>query len=246
MLRKREYSPVLNRRRLRFAPRPAATLATLVAALAFIALGQWQLNRAAEKRALAEDFAGAGPALALPADSRDWPRYQRVTARGRYDSARQFLLDNRMQGGRAGVDALTPFVLDGGGVVLVNRGWQPFGATRDSLPDVAVAPERRTIAGRLDELPRPGIALEAPPAAGWPRLVSYPTTDQLATLLGRSIEPRIILLDADEPDGYVREWTLPGTTSGKHLAYALQWFAFAATAVAIWLALSLHRDGEDA
>jgi surfeit locus 1 family protein len=244
LLRKREYSPVLNPRRLRFAPRLSATIATLVAALAFIALGQWQLNRAAEKRALAEDFAGAGPARALPADSREWPRYQRVTARGRYDSARQFLLDNRIQDGRAGVEVLTPFVLDGGGAVLVNRGWQPFGATRDILPDVAVSAEPRTIAGRLDELPRPGIALAAPPAAGWPRLVTYPTADQLAAMLGRAIEPRIILLVADEPDGFVRAWSLPGTTPGRHLGYALQWFAFAATAVAIWLALSLHRDGE--
>ena len=237
---------MLKPRRLRFAPRLSATLATLVAVFAFTALGQWQLNRAAEKRALAEDFAGAGPALALPADSREWPRYQRVTARGRYDSARQFLLDNRIQSGHAGVEVLTPLLLDGGGAVLVNRGWRPFGATRDILPEVAVSPEPRTIVGRFDELPRPGIVLEAPPAAGWPKLVSYPTADQLATMLGRSIEPRIILLDADEPDGFVREWNLPGTTPGRHLAYALQWFAFAATAVAIWLALSLHRDGEDA
>jgi cytochrome oxidase assembly protein ShyY1 len=237
---------VLNTRRLRFTPRPFATFATLVAALAFAALGQWQLNRAAEKRALAEDFAGAGPAVALRADNRQLPRYQRVTARGRYDSARQFLLDNRVQGGRAGVEVLTPLLLDAGGAVLVNRGWQPFGATREVLPDVAVAAETRTIAGRLDELPRPGIALEAPPSAGWPRLVSYPTADQLATMFGRAIEPRIILLDADEPDGYVRDWRLPGTTPGRHLGYALQWFAFAATAVAIWLALSLRRDGEDA
>jgi len=237
---------VLNPRRLRFAPRPSATLFTLVAACAFIALGQWQLNRAAGKRELAEDFAGTGPALALPADSRHWPRYQRVTARGRYDNSHQFLLDNRIRGGRAGVDVLTPFVLDGGGVVLVNRGWQPLGATRDKLPDVTVSPETRVIAGRLDELPRPGIVLEAPPSTGWPRLVSYPTADQLAAQLGRTVEPRIILLDADEPDGFVREWRLPGTTPGRHLGYALQWFAFAATAVAIWLALSLHRDGEDA
>ena len=89
----REYSPVLNRRRLRFAPRLPATIATVVALLVFVALGQWQLNRAAEKRALAADYASAGPALALPADSRYLPRYQRVTASGRYDPDHQFLLD---------------------------------------------------------------------------------------------------------------------------------------------------------
>jgi surfeit locus 1 family protein len=240
----RKYSPVLNVRRLRFAPRPFATTATVVAVLVFAALGQWQLNRAAEKRALAVDFASVGPALVLPADSRELPRYQRVTARGQYDAAHQFLLDNRIHRGLAGVEILTPLLLESGGTVLVNRGWQPFGATRQALPDVAVSPETRTIAGRLDELPQPGLVLDAPPASGWPRLVSYPTADQIESMLGRDLQPRIILLDAAAADGFVRDWSLPGATPDRHLGYAVQWFAFAATAVAIWIAISLRRRGE--
>ncbi len=237
---------MLNAHRLRFAPRPFATLATVVAVLVFAALGQWQLNRAAEKRVLVAEFASAGPAVALPADSRQLPRFQRVTVRGRYDAAHQFLLDNRIQAGRVGVEVLTPLLLDSGGAVLVNRGWQSFGATREDLPEVAVSSGPRTIAGKLDELPRAGIALETPPASGWPRLVSFPTAEQLTTMLGRDLQPRIILLDAADPDGYIRDWKLHGTTPGRNLGYAIQWFAFAATAVAIWFAVSLHRPGDDA
>jgi surfeit locus 1 family protein len=236
----------MSRHRLRFAPRPAGTVAAAAAALVFAALGNWQLGRAAEKRALAADFARGGPALELGAQPAGAPRYQRVAARGYYDAGRQFLLDNRSHAGQAGMEVLTPLLLADGSAVLVNRGWLPHGPSRETLPTVAVADAPRTVAGRLDELPQPPIRLDAPAAAGWPRLVQYPRMDELAAMLGRELQPRMILLDPAEPDGYVREWSVPGTTSERHLGYAVQWFAFAALAIAIWVALSLHRQGESA
>ena len=241
-----EYSPVLVPRRSRFAPRPAPTLLTAVAVALFASLGLWQLGRAEQKRALAADFAGGGPAVdwrQLPADA---PRYQRVQVRGHYDPARQFLLDNMSHDSVAGLQVLTPLLLDDGSAVLVNRGWVPWGPTRDVLPEVAVDGEPRTIVGRLDELPKPGIWLKAPPAAGWPRLVQYPHMDELATDLGRQLAPRQVLLDPAVPDGYVRDWIVPGTTADRHLGYAVQWFAFAAVAAAIWLVLSFRKPGDSA
>lgn len=239
-----KYSPVLNPRRLRFVPRPVATVATTGAVLVFVALGNWQLGRAGEKRALHDEFARAGPAVSLPPASAPAPRYQRVTASGFYDPGRQFLLDNMTHAGQPGVQVLTPFLRPDGTAVLVNRGWAPFGATRASLPDVAVTLDARTVAGRVDELPQPLIQLEGQPGSAWPRLVSYPRMQNLAAALGRELYPQVILLDPREPDGYVRDWHVPGTTLDGHLGYAIQWFAFAATAVAIWIALSLRRAGE--
>jgi len=230
----RKYSPV----------RAVATLVTAGAVLLFVALGNWQLQRAAEKRALYSEFERAGPHLPLPPASVQTERYQRVTARGNYDPGHQFLLDNMIHAGQAGVQVLTPLLLADGSAVLVNRGWLPFGATRAILTDAAVSADLRTISGRLDQLPRPAIRLEAQPASGWPRLVSYPQMEELATALGRELHPQLVLLDPREPDGYVREWRVPGTTPDRHLGYAIQWFAFAATAVAIWFALGRRRTGE--
>lgn len=242
----RKYSPVTDRRRLRFTPRLIPTLATVAAIAAFALLGRWQLDRADEKRALTAAFAATGPAVELPDDSGSLPRYQRVIARGRYDTRRQFLLDNRLHEGRTGVQVLTPLVLDGGGMVLVNRGWQPFGRTRQDLPDVAVPEGPRRIAGKIDELPRAGIKLSATSSGGWPRLVNYPTMKDLEDLSGGRFHARVILLDAAEPDGYLRDWRLHGALPDRNLGYAIQWFAFAATAAAIWIALSLRRTGENA
>jgi surfeit locus 1 family protein len=224
--------------------RPVATAVTGVAVLLFVILGNWQLGRAAEKRALDEEFSRAEPALPLPPASIAMPRYQRVTASGSYDTDHQFLLDNMSESGRAGVHVLTPLLLVDGSAVLVDRGWVPFGATRDSLPVVAVVGASRTVAGRLDQLPRPSIRLKAPPGGDWPRLTSFPEMNELAAWLGRDLYPQMILLDPQDADGYVRNWHVPGPTAVRHLGYAIQWFAFAATAVAIWFALGLRRSGE--
>lgn len=240
----REYSPVLNPRRSRFAPRLVPTLLTLVAVALFAAAGNWQLGRAGEKRALAADFAAGGPALEWRQLPPDAPRYQRVTLRGHYDPERQFLLDNMSHESVAGLQVLTPLVLDDGSAVLVNRGWLPWGPSRSELPEVAVDGGKRTVVGRTDELPKPGIWLKAPPATGWPRLVQYPPMEELALALGRELAPRQVLLDPAVPDGYVREWAVPGTTADRNLGYAVQWFAFAAVAVAIWLVLSFRKPGE--
>ncbi len=239
-----KYSPVLNLCRRRFEQRPIATAATAAAVLLFVVLGNWQLGRAAEKRALDEEFTRAEPALPLPPASVAVPRYQRVTASGNYDTDHQFLLDNMSESGRAGVHVLTPLLLSDGKAVLVDRGWVPFGASRDSLPDVAVAGTSRTVAGRLDQLPRPSIRLTAPPGNDWPRLTSFPEMNELANQLGRNLHPQLILLDPQDADGFVRNWHVPGATSLRHLGYAIQWFAFAATAIAIWFALGLRRSGE--
>lgn len=242
----REYSPVRNLRRSRFAPRPAPTLLTLAAVALFSVLGAWQLGRAAEKRALAADFAGGGPALEWRQLPPDAPRYQRVTLRGRYDPERQFLLDNMAHESVAGLQVLTPLVLEDGSAVLVNRGWLPWGRSRGTLPDVAVDGGQRTVVGRIDDLPRPGIWLEAPPATGWPRLVQYPRMEELAAAIGRELAPRQVLLDPAVPDGFVREWAVPGTPADRHLGYAVQWFAFAAVAVTLWLVLSFRKPGDPA
>jgi len=214
-----------------------------VAVILFVALGNWQLGRAAEKRSLAGDFAAGGPPIDWPQLPADAPRYQRVRLRGHYDPAHQFLLDNMSHESVAGVEVLTPLFLDDGTAVIVNRGWAPFGATRADLPDVAVDDAKRTIVGRLDNLPRPGIWLKPPPAAGWPRLVQYPKMDELAAALDRKLALRQVLLDPGVPDGYVRAWTVPGTSVDRHIGYAVQWFAFAAVASVLWFVLGFRTAG---
>ena len=226
-----------------------ALLLTLLATALFVALGRWQWHRAAEKRALIAAFeAGAGVAQPLGAWGPEaLPRYQRVTVRGRYDAAHQFLLDNMNHGPEPGYQVLTPLELEDGRWLLVNRGWLPLvDGGRRRLPAVDFAARgARELAGRLDELPVAGIAAghAPPPLAGpWPRLTSFPRTADLAAALGRPLLARQLLLDPDASDGYLRDWHSGAAGFGpeRHVAYAVQWWGFALLAVVLFLFLNLR------
>ena len=228
-----------------FAPSLAATLPMLLGVALLVGLGVWQLDRAGQGRAQLAAYAGSAAApLPLPPASRPLPRYARVRLTGQYLPQRQFLLDNMTHAGVAGYRVLTPFVTAGGDTVLVDRGWLPVGPSRATLPEVGVGGETRELAGRLDALPRPGIELGASAGGGpWPRVVAFPRLAELGAALGRELYPSVVLLDADAPDGYLRDWHPGGLPPERHLGYALQWFALALTLLVGYVFASL-REGE--
>ena len=76
---------------------------------------------------------------APPSDAdRESLRFREAELRGEYVPGRQFLLDNMVHDGVAGYHVLTPWRADGGGWVLVNRGWVPAHPDRAVLPSVAL------------------------------------------------------------------------------------------------------------
>ncbi len=228
-----------------FAPGVPLTVVTVVLLSLLLGLGRWQVARMHEKQALFAAFAAGDDAtLDLSFVAPGSSRYQRVGAIGRYDSEHQFLLDNLTHEGRAGYHVVTPLTIDEARTVLVDRGWIALGAQRDRLPDVRVATNERTVTGRLNELPRAGIELQAAPVASdapWPRVVSYPKLAELELALGRPLYQGIVQLDADAPDGFVREWRPSTFPPERHLGYAVTWFTLAATLLAIYVVVGLRR-----
>jgi surfeit locus 1 family protein len=52
----------------------------------------------------------------------------------------------------------------------------------------------------------------------------------------------LVLLDAGDPDGYLRQWHAPGFPPMRHVAYAVQWFGLALTLAVIYVVTNLRRD----
>lgn len=230
-----------------FAPRPLMTLLTLVLLALLISLGRWQLRRADEKRVLYDSFAsGSDATRPIEAATPPLPRYQHLAAAGHYDDSRQVLIDNMVESEQAGYFVITPFELQGGGWILVNRGWVPVGASRAQLPAIPVNAQARTLHGRADNLPSPGIQLGtrgvlAPP---YPVVASFPTHEEIAALLKEARWARaadLILLDPGEPDGYVRRWSPPGFPPMRHIGYAVQWFGLATALFVIYIVTNSRR-----
>ena len=230
-----------------FAPSWGFTVLTIALCVVFFILGRWQWHRGELRQAEYDRFtAGAEQVIPLGSRSVDQvPRFQRVSLVGRLDADHQFLLDNRSYEGRPGFEVLTPLARPNGRVVLVDRGWVPFSGSRNLLPGVALkARDTVTVIGRVDNLPSPGLASgRAPPdrRAKWPKVTAFPSMSQLSDALGVPLEPRIVLLDPREEDGYIRDWHPPGMEPIRHLSYAVQWWSFGAVALVLWVGLSLRK-----
>jgi surfeit locus 1 family protein len=231
-----------------FAPRPFTTILTLVLLGVLVSLGRWQLQRAEQKRVLYAAFdKGADATRRIDGRTPVMARYQHAEARGRYDESRQILIDNMTNtDGRAGYFVITPFALTGGGWLLVNRGWVPVGRSRAELPRLSVGGDARTVLGRTDHLPVPGIRMGQPAALAppFPVVADFPAFAQIGALLHeRAWTPAtaVLLLDPDQPDGYVRQWQPPGFPPLRHVAYAVQWFGLAIALFVIYLVTNFRR-----
>jgi surfeit locus 1 family protein len=217
----------------------------------FAALGAWQLRRAHENRALEAQFeagANGAPLRELPTVLTDANRFRRVEVRGVFLAEPQFLLDNMLHDGMAGYQVLTLLRVEGTRRrLVVNRGWVAGGLDRSVLPEVGAPTDSRTLVGRIERLPRPGLRLGAASApsagpAGSVAVVQYPTMDELAARVGEPLFEYQLLLDPDQPDGYVRDWRAPGISPERNLIYAGQWWLLAAGALGAALTIAYRSS----
>ncbi len=191
-----------------------------------IALGNWQSDRAAQKRA-----AGAAG--------------EQVSLRGEFDSKYTVYLDNKVHRGRPGYHIVQPFRLAGGTHVLINRGWVAAGATRDRLPDVRTPAAEIALSGvRLQRFPQayapPGLA--TPQGKVWQNV----TREQFSAWSGFALEPYVIEQHSAADDGLVRDWPRAETGADKNEAYALQWYALAVLSVVLFFVLNIRHGKHEA
>ncbi|MEA3242387.1 MAG: SURF1 family protein [Pseudomonadota bacterium] len=233
---------------LDFSPSRWPTLVTLVVFGFLLSLGFWQLDRAEQKREIIKNYQvdKDGAVIRLDADLKSAAglEYQRATSVGRYDSAHQLLLDNRIYEGQAGYQVLTPFILRNSEVaVLVNRGWLPLGESRDQLPDLAVGEAQRTVLGRLKTPPEKVFMLgEEELRQQWPYRIQRIQFQALSDELQRTLLPVVLLLENEEPDGYLRDWQpLAGFGPERNVGYAVQWFGLAAALLIIYFTVNSRK-----
>ena len=220
----------------------------------FMALGFWQLERAAEKRAIIDEFHHRqAMATALLNDECAMKQsmkallWRRVAVYGAFAKPTNILLDNQINHGIAGYFVYTPFQLAGCDDVwvLVNRGWLPVGADRQRTPAIETDKAQLTLHGNIKAPPRTGILLaedqyEVMSDGIYRAQKLDPTVAE--QYLGVKLLPYIVRLSADSPGGFQRQWQqMPGKGETKHRGYAFQWFAMATALVVIYLVLNFKR-----
>lgn len=226
------------------------TILTVVGTLVLCLLGTWQLQRMQEKHAFLERLQtqAAGKPAPMPS-SADWTKLDPATLDLTRVSAKGSYVDGPIAGVRATIAAGPPgsrqlsgfgrwvfqgFMLEDGGVILVNRGFVP----ESRMGQIGPASGPDTITGFLRA---PEIRNSFTPE-DLPAIREFYTRDPAAIAASLGLPPAPFYMEAErEGDGMkppagvdVRE--LIGRIPDNHLQYALTWFGLALTLLGVFAA----------
>lgn len=148
--------------------------------------------------------------------------WYRVSLTGQYLPQNEALLRLRPVETTPAFQSLTPFQLEDGRIVLVNRGFEISQGT--IVPDMEPAPSTPvTIVGiaRLNE----GMPDKAPLEDSGYQQVYGINTQQVGELVGLDLGEDYVQLIDDQP-GVLNAMPIPQLDRGSHLSYGMQWIAF--------------------
>lgn len=215
-------------RRGRFWP----TLATVLGVALALALGNWQLDRGAQKRAMKAryDAQAAQPPIHVGAEvlNAEDLDLRHAEARGVFEPRYAVYIDNRIHHGVPGYHVVMPLRIEGSErYVLVNRGWIARPALRSELPAIRTPAGPVNITGTAVIPGRRTLELSSAVIEGsiWQNL----TIERYRKAMPIAVQPFVIRQESTLDDGLIRAWDPPDFGIEKHYGYAFQWFALAVT-----------------
>ncbi|MFG3255483.1 SURF1 family protein [Streptomyces sp. NPDC048172] len=235
------------------------TLLALVLIPVMIKLGFWQLHRHEARVARNDEVTASLSAPSVPVteltgtgrEPSDDDKFRTVEATGTYDAEHEVVVRHRTaaDGDTIGYFVVTPLVTKDGKAVLVNRGWIKADRDLTAFPEVPKAPRGEVkIVGRM----MPDETTEASgikDTKGLPdRQVMLINSKEQAGKLGRPVLGGFVQLTetTPKPAGKQPE-VLPEPDHsgiGPHMAYAVQWWLFAAAVPVGWVIL-VRRERQD-
>jgi len=224
--------------RARFRPLVGFTLLCLPIFLLLAGLGVWQLERLQWKlgliaqmtRNMAAAPIGLDAALALG----DRAQYRPVSVRGHFENDKEAYLFTTGPGGAPVYHVLTPFLLQDGRVMMVDRGYVPI-ALRDPASRRGSDPqEQMRVVGIWRAPDRPGPFTPAPDLKHriwFARDLSGIATAEKLKLAAPAILEATASANRDSwPRGGQTRVNLPN----DHLQYALTWFLLAGALLVVY------------
>lgn len=214
----------------------------------FVNLGLWQLRRNDERRldnTVGRERLAAPPmdlgvllaAVDLDTDSPDLSslEWRRTVVRGTYLPELEVLVRSSVNSGRAGFEVVTPLRLEDGDVVVVDRGWVPL--EFDDPPVPATPPDGVVVVEGVVRLgkERPAIGAVDPPPPN--EIISRIDLDWFRDLVREELTPVWIQRSGESTRLPIPADVPAFDDPGPHLAYAIQWFAFAVIAIVGYLML---------
>jgi surfeit locus 1 family protein len=235
--------------RFSFRPLLVPTLWFVPAFAILIALGVWQIERLHWKLDLLARIhhgLNAPPVSlrdALPAnDPADvaGADYRRVTVRGHFENDQQVRFFTTGEHGAPVYHVLTPLALDGGSVLVVDRGVIPSRFDGTATVKVGNLEGERSVVGILRQPSPPGLF--TPPIDAAKRVVHTRDPQTLARTFGwKNVLPVFMEADATpNPGGWPKGGQTIVDLPNNHMQYAITWFGLALGLLVIYFAY--HRS----
>ena len=226
-------------RRLKWRLNWKLTLFSAIMVPVLIALGFWQLRRAAEKTEVLAEIEKVRqlPPLEYSAGMQMAP-WRHYLLRGEFEPKHYWLQEGKTYQGRVGYEVIVPFVASGQWF-LVERGWVPAAERREQLPDIEIPTGEvsiETIA--IVTHPLRLIDESQNPVKGWPHRIVSIEPELMAQQFGKTMQSPVLQLVEDDPLAYQITWAPVNMPPARHIAYAAQWFAMAFTLCCLWLIAS--------
>jgi len=207
----------------------------------FVFLGIWQIERAANKEGLLQDFntEQESPPTRLTSQSPNWSR---VFVDGVFDSSRQILIDNQIHNGKVGYKIFTPFRFDDNKIVLVDRGWIGQGQSRSDLPQLDILEKKSRIIATVTS-PEQGVLAGSELLTNeWPRVSQSKAVEVIASAFNEPILDIVLVLDPGSSQITEFIQIKPfAITPVKHYGYAMQWFTMSIVLLGMFL-YALKRE----
>ena len=230
-----------------FSPGIVPTIATLFVLYIMFTLGQWQHEKGEyisnlQHKINERKYLPPVSMQELPHDIEDRV-FLPVMVSGTFDAEHHFYFDNRIVNGVAGYDIFTPFRMDDGNAVLVNRGWLRQGRTRQELPEFDTVTSAVSLKALFDKPPSKDFLLAENVHAelAWPMVLQYVDTQEISDMLGYGLMPMVLRLDKDADHGFYREIPVLKLDSAKNMGYAFQWYAMMVALLVIYIAVNSKK-----
>ena len=196
----------------------------------FCALGVWQLHRYDYKKNLLATYQQRLASLPKPFQA-DSQQFQTIVVTGRYLNQLTMLVQNRFYKDQPGFEVLTAFKIPHDEkLLLIDRGWisSQF-REKGNLSTHSPVHGNDVVVGYVKFLNEYQFILGEnilyPNAS--PIVMQKIDTKKLSEITHQAFYPFILRLSANQPNGFVRDWTITTVLPERHMGYAVQWFAMA-------------------
>ncbi len=221
---------------------------TLLAVIAMVSLGFWQLDRMTQKQHRLDSIAQKNAVTPIhPFSAADqWQDVRDVPVRftGQVADNRVLLLDNQIVKGRPGYDVIVP-VVTRGREILVNMGWVAAPRSRNELPVLPVPQGDVEIDGVLAQPgTNPLISETQTQFNQFPLVIQQLDIAVLNQRWQTTLPDMVVERLGSEPEAseFLTNWQPVVMSPEKHLGYAVQWFGLAVAAIVIFLSVLFRRS----